>query len=110
MAACHAAGEPVRAVGTGLSPNGIAFSNATLLSMAGCNRLVRVDAEKRQVTVEAGMRVCELTEALRPHGLALQTCVTARARVRSCACTCVLTLAPHTAAGTPRSASSRLAG
>ena len=66
------AGERVRVVGSALSPNGIAFSDQGMMNMAQCNSVLSVDAERKQVTVQAGARVTDVVEALRPHGLTLQ--------------------------------------
>merc|ERR1712087_353380 len=43
-----------------------------MLNMALCDQVLSIDAEKMQVTVEAGARVKEVVEALRPYGLTLQ--------------------------------------
>merc|ERR1719506_3202609 len=40
--------------------------------MVLCDQIIAVDTEKMQVTVQAGARVTEVVEALRPHGLTLQ--------------------------------------
>ena len=48
------------------------LSDDGMLNMAFCAGVVSVDAERRQVTVQAGARVKEVVEALRPHGLTLQ--------------------------------------
>ena len=37
-----------------------------------CDRVLAVDAERQQVTVQAGARIKDVVEALRPHGLTLQ--------------------------------------
>lgn len=65
-------GAKIRCVGSALSPNGIAFSDEAMLSLSLLDKILYVDPEKKQVTVQAGARVQEVVEALRPHGLTLQ--------------------------------------
>ena len=59
-------------MGSALSPNGIAFSDQAMLSLALLDKVLHIDPEKKQVTLQAGARVQEVVEALRPHGLTLQ--------------------------------------
>lgn len=40
--------------------------------MSVCLQVVRVDEAKKQVTVQAGARVQDVADALKPHGLSLQ--------------------------------------
>jgi len=68
----HEAGQRVRVVGSALSPNGIGLSDESMLNMAQCAEIISVDVARKQVTVQAGARVSEVVEALRPHGLTLQ--------------------------------------
>ena len=42
------------------------------LSMALYDRILNVDPVKKQVTVQAGARVSDVLESLRPYGLTLQ--------------------------------------
>jgi len=42
-----------------------------MISMAGLDQLVEIDTKARTVTVQAGMTVQQVVEALRPHGLTL---------------------------------------
>mmetsp|Transcript_9296 Transcript_9296/g.29910 ORF Transcript_9296/g.29910 Transcript_9296/m.29910 type:complete len:524 (-) Transcript_9296:110-1681(-) len=72
IAFMHAAGQKLRVVGSALSPNGIGLSDGAMINMAQCSKILSVDPERRQVTVQAGARVSEVVEALRPHGLTLQ--------------------------------------
>lgn len=65
-------GGKIRCVGSALSPNGIAFSNEAMLSLILLDKVVSINPEAKQVTVQAGARVQEVVEALRPHGLTLQ--------------------------------------
>ncbi|XRB02210.1 L-galactono-1,4-lactone dehydrogenase 1, mitochondrial [Pycnococcus provasolii] len=62
----------LRPVGSALSPNGLALNGEGMLSMALLDNVVHVDQAKRQVTCQAGIRISELVEAIRPHGLTLQ--------------------------------------
>jgi hypothetical protein len=64
----HVHRRRLRPVGSALSPNGAAFNPEGMLSLALLDQLVAVDAEKMTVTVQAGARVREVVEALRPHG------------------------------------------
>lgn len=72
VAAAHASGLRLRAVGTALSPNGIGLSPEGMVCLADCNKVLHVDVERRQVRVEAGARVEQVVEALRPYGLTMQ--------------------------------------
>jgi L-galactono-1,4-lactone dehydrogenase len=62
----------LRAVGSALSPNGCAFDEKGMVSLALLDKVVCVDAETKRVTLQAGARVREVVEALRPYGLTLQ--------------------------------------
>lgn len=68
----HACGGSLRPVGSALSPNGIGFSDGALINLALCDRVLSVDAETKQVRVEAGITVEKLVKALQPHGLSLE--------------------------------------
>lgn len=50
-------GQRIRVVGSGLSPNGMAFCPQGMLSTALLDKIISVDTEKQQVTVQAGARV-----------------------------------------------------
>ncbi|EFJ51000.1 hypothetical protein VOLCADRAFT_88191 [Volvox carteri f. nagariensis] len=65
-------GETLRPAGSGLSPNGLALSGEGVLALGAMDRVLRVDKNKMQVTVQAGARVQQVVEALAPQGLALQ--------------------------------------
>lgn len=54
------AGQRIRVVGSGLSPNGMAFCPEGMLSTALLDRVISVDKDKEQVTVQAGARVQEV--------------------------------------------------
>jgi L-galactono-1,4-lactone dehydrogenase len=68
---CHEAGQPARPLGSALSPNGISFQEAGMISMANLDQILEVDTENRTVTVQAGARVSQVVDALRSHGLTL---------------------------------------
>lgn len=57
LAGAACAGLPIRVVGSGLSPNGMAFSSEGMLSTALLDNIIAVDTAKQQVTVQAGARV-----------------------------------------------------
>ncbi|GFR43860.1 hypothetical protein Agub_g4987, partial [Astrephomene gubernaculifera] len=65
-------GERLRPAGSGLSPNGAALSDEGVLALGAMDRVIGVDREKMQVTVQAGCRVQQVADALAPHGLTLQ--------------------------------------
>lgn len=54
------AGQKLRCVGSGLSPNGLAFCEDGMVSLALLDRIVSLDSDKQQVTVQAGARVEEV--------------------------------------------------
>jgi FAD/FMN-containing dehydrogenase len=58
------AGQKIRVVGSGLSPNGMAFSSKGMLSTVLLDDIISVDKEKQQVTVQAGARVQQVHIAL----------------------------------------------
>eukprot|EP00536_Pseudo-nitzschia_multiseries_P007704 jgi/Psemu1/296668/fgenesh1_pm.183_\ len=68
---CHKRGQTVRPIGSSLSPNGIALNKDGMISMANMDRVLEIDTENRTITVEAGIPVREVIEALRPHNLTL---------------------------------------
>lgn len=57
---CHRIGQPLRPLGSALSPNGIAFSSEGMISMANLDQIVEVDPERMTVTVQAGARVSQV--------------------------------------------------
>lgn len=69
--AAHDARRKVRPVGSALSPNGIPLCEAGMLNAAAMDKVLSVDVAAKRVTVQAGARVCEVVDALRPHGLTL---------------------------------------
>lgn len=68
----HQQGHRLRPVGSGLSPNGIGLSDEGMINLALMDKVLSVDGETKRVRVQAGARVAEVVEALRPHGLTLQ--------------------------------------
>ena len=50
-------GQTIRVVGSGLSPNGMAFCPRGMLSTALLDNIISIDKKKQQVTVQAGARV-----------------------------------------------------
>lgn len=65
------AGGTARTVGAGHSWSPLVITDDTLLNLDHLNRIVSVDAERRQVMVQAGIRIKELNALLPQHGLAM---------------------------------------
>ncbi|XP_038627035.1 L-gulonolactone oxidase-like [Tachyglossus aculeatus] len=63
--------KKVKVVGGGHSPSDIACTDGFMIQMGKMNRVLKVDKEKRQVTVEAGILLSDLNTELDKHGLAL---------------------------------------
>jgi L-gulonolactone oxidase len=61
----------VKAVGAGHSFTATALTNGHLLNMKHLNKIIHVDREKNQVTVEAGIHISELNEQLFELGYAM---------------------------------------
>eukprot|EP00939_MAST-03C_sp_MAST-3C-sp1_P001413 g1413.t1 len=68
----HANKEKIRPVGTALSPNGNAFDERGMLSLACCDRVLEVDTDAKQITVEAGAKVSKILDTLSRYGLTLE--------------------------------------
>lgn len=68
---CHESGHPVRPLGSALSPNGIAFHPGGMVSLTNLDKIINVDKDNMTVTVQAGARVSQVVDALRPYGLTL---------------------------------------
>jgi L-galactono-1,4-lactone dehydrogenase len=68
---CHNKGKAVRPLGSALSPNGIGFQSAGMVSLANLDEILEIDTDNMTVTVQAGARVSQVVEALRPYGLTL---------------------------------------
>ncbi|XP_060265141.1 L-gulonolactone oxidase isoform X1 [Ovis aries] len=61
----------VKVVGGGHSPSDIACTDGFMIHMGKMNRILKVDTEKKQVTMEAGILLADLNHQLDKHGLAL---------------------------------------
>eukprot|EP00079_Xenopus_tropicalis_P025911 XP_012819551.1 PREDICTED: L-gulonolactone oxidase-like [Xenopus tropicalis] len=61
----------VKVVGGGHSPSDIACTDDFMIRMDKMNRILKVDKEKKQVTVEGGMLLTDLNKELDKRGLAL---------------------------------------
>mmetsp|Transcript_8981 Transcript_8981/g.11910 ORF Transcript_8981/g.11910 Transcript_8981/m.11910 type:complete len:573 (+) Transcript_8981:1153-2871(+) len=72
VAAANKSGQKLRPVGNALSPNGIGLSSEGMVSLAMLDNIVSVDPKTGLVTVQAGAKVEQVVEALRPYGLTLQ--------------------------------------
>lgn len=65
------AGRRVKVVGAGHSWSDIACTDGDLLQLDGMQRVLRVDRERGEITVQAGIRLHQLISALQRHGLTL---------------------------------------
>ena len=72
VAEANKLGAKIRPVGRFLSPNGIAGCKGGMVSLGLCDRIVNIDTQKKQITVEAGAVVADVLGALEKHGLTLQ--------------------------------------
>lgn len=72
VAEAHRTSSKLRPVGSGLSPNAIGFSKNGMINLALMDSIVSVDHQKKRVTVQAGARISQVVDELRPHGLTLQ--------------------------------------
>lgn len=81
--------QKIRCIGAGISPNGLGFSgkrkqasgaieHEAMISMAMFDRILNVDTEKQQVTVEAGVVVSQLMDKLSFYGLTMQNVASIR--------------------------------
>jgi L-gulonolactone oxidase len=64
-------GQRVKVVGAGHSWSDIACSDGYLLQLDGMQRVVRVDLARQQITVQAGIRLHRLIDAMAQHGMTL---------------------------------------
>ncbi|CAM6084490.1 unnamed protein product [Calypogeia fissa] len=64
--------QKIRPVGSGLSPNGIGLCSDGMVNLALMDNILNVDKETGLVTVQAGARVEQVVEELKPYGLTLQ--------------------------------------
>lgn len=67
----HVHRKRLRPVGSALSPNGAAFNEDGMISLALLDDVIEIDEENMTVTTQAGARVAEVTERLRERGLTL---------------------------------------
>lgn len=65
-------GLRVKAIGSGHSFTDIAATNGILVDLKRYDRVVHIDEQRRQVTVEAGISLHKLSEELASHGLAME--------------------------------------
>ena len=65
-------GRRVKVVGAGHSFTGLACTDGDLIDLSDHARVLEVDVERRQVTVEAGISLGRLSQELVDHGLALE--------------------------------------
>ncbi len=68
---CHEQSINIRPVGSALSPNAISFQPKGMISMANLDQILNIDKTNMTITVQAGARVSQVVDALRPHGLTL---------------------------------------
>lgn len=76
----HEAGQKLRPVGSALSPNGLGFTDdgGDMVSCSLMDSVIQVDRVSGRATVQAGARISDVVEALRPHGLTLQNIASIR--------------------------------
>lgn len=68
----HKHHQKLRPIGSALSPNGIGFEKDGMVNLVLMDEILEIDKQKKQVRLQAGARVNQVVEALRPHGLTLQ--------------------------------------
>ncbi|XP_075056574.1 L-gulonolactone oxidase-like [Mixophyes fleayi] len=61
----------VKVVGGGHSPSDIACTDDFMIRMDKMNKVIKIDKDKKQVTVEAGILLTDVNEVLNKNGLAL---------------------------------------
>jgi L-galactono-1,4-lactone dehydrogenase len=61
----------LRCVGSGLSPNGIAFEKEGMMSLSLMDKVLAVDKDRMRVTVQSGARVQDVADTIRKHGMTL---------------------------------------
>ncbi|KAI9209336.1 uncharacterized protein BJ171DRAFT_115796 [Polychytrium aggregatum] len=61
----------IRPVGSALSPNGIGLGPYGMINLALMDKILDIDREQGTVRVQAGARIEQVVEALRPYGLTL---------------------------------------
>ncbi|KAL3942975.1 MAG: hypothetical protein SGBAC_002926 [Bacillariaceae sp.] len=68
---CHEKGQTLRPLGSSLSPNGIALNEDGMISMVNLDQVLDIDTQNKTITVQAGITVSKVVEALRKHKLTL---------------------------------------
>ncbi|KAG6488250.1 L-galactono-1,4-lactone dehydrogenase, mitochondrial-like [Zingiber officinale] len=68
----HEKRHRIRPIGSGLSPNGIGLAKSGMVNLALMDKVLEVDQKAKRVRVQAGIRVSQLVDALKEHGLTLQ--------------------------------------
>ena len=68
---CHVQKQKIRPVGSALSPNAISFQSHGMIRLDQMDQILQVDTTHQTVTVQAGARVSQVLEALRPYQLTL---------------------------------------
>lgn len=68
----HQSKTRIRPVGSGLSPNGIGLSRTGMVNLSLMDSILEVDKKNRTVRVQAGIRVQQLVDGIKEHGLTLQ--------------------------------------
>jgi L-galactono-1,4-lactone dehydrogenase len=68
----HKSKTRIRPVGSGLSPNGIGLSRIGMVNLSLMDSILEVDEKKKIVRVQAGIRVQQLVDGIKEHGLTLQ--------------------------------------
>ena len=71
VASARRAGQRVKVIGGGHSFTATAATDGVQVSLDALSRIVRVDLERRQVTVGAGITLHRLNDVLAEHGLAM---------------------------------------
>jgi L-gulonolactone oxidase len=64
-------GKKIRVVGAGHSWSAVACSDEYMINLDRCDKVISVDKEKKQIRVQAGIRLKQLNKGLEEHGLAL---------------------------------------
>lgn len=67
----HEQGTKLRCVGSGLSPNALAFETEGMVSLALMDKVLNVDQNSGQIRVQAGARVQDVADYIRRYGLTL---------------------------------------
>lgn len=68
---CHIKKQKVRPMGSALSPNALSFQSHGMIRLDQLDQILKVDTKNQTVTVQAGARVSQVLEALRPYNLTL---------------------------------------